>query len=288
LVLFVGLSVGQTCNNSNTFDGACTSSSAPYCLETETGGFINPTITYQCVQCLSNCDCGLNSYCSSNPDTLGKCTKFDRYGDSCLPFDDNHLTNSNFTDKLKCAMLYQAEDGSLQIDQHGVCISGKCRYCSSYGNGGGLSSCSATDGTKEPRVCAYPGKQVSVHTSPWYPSIYWETPGNVWWGVMFVFYMILFFMQSATLFIKHRKSKNGSIKNENSSTPVTIQHRESKKPEEAPIQMQSYDQPPPKSGHSTQNSIHSSTNSNVGDSKHESYDMPPAKKEPPPYEETQE
>ena len=56
----------------------CTSQSEPYCRETSLN-------TFGCVQCISECDCPLDAYCSRAPGQVGECRDWDLQGDSCRP-----------------------------------------------------------------------------------------------------------------------------------------------------------------------------------------------------------
>jgi len=180
---------------SNTFNPACTSSGEPYCVQT-----VAEPSQYQCAECIGNCDCGVNSYCSSAPGTIGQCKTFSKAGSSCRALSNNQLTDVDYNQDWKCAELY-SQDSNLQIDQAGVCINGKCRYCDYVNGNGGLRTCGVSDGKGVARSCVYPGELVHTHWQNWHDGLYFQTPENVWWAIFFVFFFILILVQIAILVI---------------------------------------------------------------------------------------
>jgi len=263
---------GQACNSTG-FNSLCTSSGKPYCRDTSGPTDLLPN--FQCVACISNCDCSKNQFCSTKPGEIGQCSKFSKYGHKCYPLTPSQLMMDNFTDSVKCAEVYSITIGnttSIQINQQGVCIGSKCRYCDYYGNAG-FSDCSTTSGMKEERVCVFPGIQSTRFYAPWSPGTYYEDPRNVWWAVFFCLLMIMLGMESFLLYIKFKNrgtGSNRSTKSFNSSHTPSIELQPTHgtiSPQHSTVQNTSptpYDAPPKRQ---TQ----------------QGYDAPPTTNTPPPY-----
>jgi hypothetical protein len=259
-----GIGLNTQCNSKKNKESYCRNVLA---------GTLDPP-QYQCVQCLTNCDCKMNQYCSSAPGQIGQCKKFDKYGDDCFGYQNNQLTNRSFPEDLKCAMLYELPTGGLAVDQRGVCINQKCRYCSMF-SGGGLANCADTSGIEDQRRCWYPGKQGPSHSAYWRPEIYYLLPTQVWWAIFFCLLIITFMMQIISLFCLSKKGggsgkdKKDSFKSSHASeigthNTGTAQHSTiSPQTGHSSSNPTPYDNPPSK--HSTQ------------------YQDPPEKKDPPPY-----
>jgi len=192
------------CDNTKglgTFNPGCTSSSEPFCIQTIDG----PPAQYFCSQCRTNCDCKTGYYCSSDTSSgkVGKCEKFSKNGKSCRALSSEQLTDLDYPEAWKCAILF-SNDGNLQIDAQGACVDGKCRYCDAFGNQPGMQSCDS-DGTHGPTTCAYPGVLVNREREQWSVGNYGQNPEYVWWAIFFVFFIILIGIQGATLFFTCRK-----------------------------------------------------------------------------------
>jgi len=199
LFLFVSVVYASTaCPNTDAggFSSSCTDPKNPYCLAVTTG---TPP-TYQCVACLSNCDCPYDEYCSLNAvqNQAGTCQKFSKIGKSCRPLTNAELLVAQYPDDWKCAIVYAS--GNVQIvDAQGVCINEKCRYCNYRGSAGypGFVSCDPGDGTQGERTCIYPGNLYATHSSMWVEGAYYENVDAVWWAIIFVFVFILVIIQLA-------------------------------------------------------------------------------------------
>jgi len=194
---FLGFSWGQcdSTQGSGTFNPTCTNTNSPYCVQT----FSNP-VMYQCVQCISNCDCGVNQFCSNTLGKIGTCTDFSKAGSSCRPLTNGEITNINYPDQWKCAITYTDNANNLQIDQAGVCIQGTCQYCDPRGNAG-LSNCGVANGLQGERTCVYPGFLYSNHYAPWLLGSYFENTTAVWWAVIFFFFLVLLVVQGLLLYL---------------------------------------------------------------------------------------
>lgn len=193
--------LAQTCDDTQgtgTFNPSCTNKKYPYCVQT-----VQSPALYQCVACVSNCDCNENQYCSKKIGAIGTCIKFDRYGKSCRPLSPSQLADLDYPDDWKCADTY-SNNGNLAVDAAGVCIGEKCRYCDYVNQNGGFPGCGTTSGLKTERTCVHPGILVPSHSSEWKIGKYYETPENVWWAIFFVFFMILIGIQGAILFFTFR------------------------------------------------------------------------------------
>jgi len=201
---------GKGCDVSTYASGLnpdCNDKGKPFCIRTDQNPF---TITpvYECVECLTNCDCKLNQFCSKAPGELGICKKFDHNGKYCRDLSDQQLLNTSYPSDWKCVMFYNDFNGTQRINQKGACFEQKCRYCAYSGGNNGISSCSSTSGIKQARVCIYPGKQASRYGLQWQPPIYYQNPRNVWWAVFFCLLIIIFVIEIITLCI----TKNGKGK----------------------------------------------------------------------------
>jgi len=200
------------------FNTQCNSKGRPYCVRTDGNPFsTNPT--YECVECLSNCDCKLNYFCSKQFGQIGTCKKFDLNGKSCLPLNQDQILNQTWPASWKCAMFFTDYNNTVGVDQAGSCIESKCRYCSYNGNGG-LSSCGVSDGVQKERTCVYPGTQVTSYGIQWVPSAYYENPRNVWWAIFFCLLMIVMVIQTITFYGK-MKGKGKKKNKSNESTHAT-------------------------------------------------------------------
>jgi len=202
-LFFWDLAGGQTlCDmtqGSNTFNPTCTDSKTPYCVQT-----IPTPAQYQCVECLSNCDCGYNQFCSQKPGEVGSCVNFDRAGSSCRPLSNGEITDLNYPDQWKCALTYTSTgNNNLQINQAGVCIQGVCQYCDPRGNAG-LQNCGVDSGLQGERTCVYPGFLYGNHVAPWLLGSYFENTTAVWWAVIFFFFLVLLVIQGLLLWFTCR------------------------------------------------------------------------------------
>jgi len=179
---------GQACPSSDNegFSPSCPSATSPYCLITST------TPAYNCVACISNCDCPNNEFCSTNVQggTAGQCMKFGPNGQSCRPLTNAQITNSSYPSSWKCAVTYTV-NGNLQIDQVGACVGGTCRTCDPDNPNVGLGTCDVGQGTNNARVCSYPGTLVTAESANWSEGSYYQNVEAVWWAIFFVFLMIL-------------------------------------------------------------------------------------------------
>jgi len=260
ILSFVHFSLGGTaCNSSVIGINSQCPADQPYCV------FIT-TNTTECRECKSNCDCDYNKYCSVNPETIGTCLDFTPYGITCYPYSAQQLTNANFSDTYKCAVLYTDANNTIFIDQQGVCAIQTCRYCDYQNGNGGLGTCNPTSGNKLERSCVYPGTLVNTHSMPWNAQQYYSTPENVWWAIFFVLFIVFIGVQATILFCQWRKgpsTKSGDLhpssqvdsrdskkhesaveSEKNSSKRSTAQHTE--EGEQAPQPAtDGYDSPPP-------------------------------------------
>ena len=195
--------VNGDCNPLDNLNGetnpSC-SATSPYCMSTAAN-------TYSCVSCVSNCDCELDEFCSTNPDHPYTCQKFDVAGQDCRQLTQLQITNSSYPDSWKCAKTYTS--GSiLVLDQVGACIEGVCRYCD-YGNGmSGLGQCEPLGGLKSERYCGYPGELIPGHTYYWSPGNYYQWPAHVWWAIFFCFFVIIV-AQSVIVMVIKIKHRDG-------------------------------------------------------------------------------
>jgi len=252
--------------------------------------------SYECVQCLTNCDCKENQYCSQATGTIGQCKKFEKSGDDCYPYNDNQLRNASFPDDLKCAYTFQLPvSGLLAIDQRGACVGFKCHSCSAY-SGGGLDSCDNGDGIEGERVCAPPGTQTRLHTAYWTPGVYYLFVNNVWWAIFFCLLIITITMQIMTCIGLKKRAGKGSSKNEkdksyNSSHTseigahnTTNQHS-TISPSTPSTHNTAQQGTAPQSGHSSSTPVpYDNPPSKHSTVEMKPYDSPPEKKDPPPYE----
>jgi hypothetical protein len=189
---------GQACPSADAqqnppYSPSCTSSSAPYCVSTS--GNMQPT--YNCVQCISNCDCPNNQYCSTNVQNgnFGKCLSFGPNGQSCRPLTNAQIANSSYPSSWKCAVTYTDSNNNLQIDQVGACVGGTCRTCDPGNSNAGLGLCAVGQGTNNARVCSYPGTLVTAESALWSEGLYYQNVDAVWWAIFFVFFLILIAIQ---------------------------------------------------------------------------------------------
>jgi len=193
----------KNAGNVTGFNPDC-SSSTPYCQLVQT----TPTLVYQCVKCLTQCDCSAGDYCSSKPGQIGTCKGFSQYGKSCRPLSQIQVANSTFPDSWKCAITY-SYNGTYAVDQEGICIDRTCRYCNYRTNGGrGFPNC-PTDNTGKERYCAYPGKLVTGHYFSWSPGVYYENPTAVWLAIFWCFFIIACGIQVALAVLTYRKNSGG-------------------------------------------------------------------------------
>jgi len=183
----------------------CTDSSKPYCSLTSFNGV---TPVYTCVQCVSGCDCSRNDFCSQAPGNVGTCQKFKKYGDDCRALSSQQIMNSTFPDKWKCAATFTV-NGTIFIDQAGVCNAGTCRYCVPYSFNG---ICRLDTGKAEERYCVYPGYFVAGHSYFWQDANYYTNPKLVWLAIFFCFFIISGGVQFATAIISYRKGGIGRSK----------------------------------------------------------------------------
>jgi len=73
-VVVMAQSQCNTTDFSNLYSPQCQDAAKPYCVNVAAPG--NPA-SPQCVECVSNCDCGLDQYCSSDPSKgVGTCQDF--------------------------------------------------------------------------------------------------------------------------------------------------------------------------------------------------------------------
>jgi len=168
------------------FNTDCTHSSEPYCVSSSSG--------YVCAECMSSCDCGMNEYCSGNPETAGQCLKFGRNGKSCRNLSLLQLENITFDDSWKCAETYPMPNlpSQLIVDQSGVCIDGTCRYCDPRMSSSlSMTNCGPGSGMKGERTCVYPGMLVNTHAMTWSPGFYYEYPRFVWDAIIFCMIVLI-------------------------------------------------------------------------------------------------
>jgi len=278
--LLIQVFAGTTCNSANgvnTFNPDCTASNLPYCQQTIPAQNGVPA-TYECVQCISNCDCSPNNFCSQQPGEIGTCIEFNRYGQFCFPLSNSQIQSASYLDSWKCAMTF-TNNGAIQINQAGVCAELECRFCN-WRAGGGLSDCSVSAGMGVERACGYPGTQADKHHLGWINGQYYENTDNVWWAVFFFFFLVLLGIQGAILFFTWR-GKAGSHESSHGTSSIlsltTLSQRLTKhltggSTKNNTTTPTSYDAPPPK----TQTATHSTSPT--------SYDSPPPKQDAPPYE----
>lgn len=198
----------------------CTDSSKPYCSLTSFNGV---TPVYTCVQCVSGCDCSRNDFCSQAPGNVGTCQKFKKYGNGCRALSSQQIMNSTFPDKWKCAATFTV-NGTIFIDQAGVCNAGTCRYCVPYSFNG---ICRLDTGKAEERYCVYPGYFVAGHSYFWQDANYYTNPKLVWLAIFFCFFIISGGVQFATAIISYRKGGIGRSKpneTKHDSVKKTSQH----------------------------------------------------------------
>eukprot|EP01114_Cavostelium_apophysatum_P019442 TRINITY_DN6273_c0_g2_i1.p1 TRINITY_DN6273_c0_g2~~TRINITY_DN6273_c0_g2_i1.p1 ORF type:complete len:289 (-),score=25.69 TRINITY_DN6273_c0_g2_i1:63-929(-) len=212
-VLFAGLlgvAYAQPCSEDVGLNQYCVDKSRPYCVNIVHSSQVDQQPSYECRECSSNCDCKLNHFCSLAPGEIGTCVKFEKDGDDCFPYSQDQLESASFPDELKCAALYRtpfnATSDQIRINQRGICVGGTCRTCAHTGTGG-IPSCNLDKGTKEPRVCGYPGTQVNPHSQRWHPGNYNVDPRNAWWAIFFVMFITFIAIQTITLAVKFRKAK---------------------------------------------------------------------------------
>eukprot|EP01132_Coremiostelium_polycephalum_P005847 gene5847-7276_t len=143
-----------------------------------------------CTSCISNNDCGLNEFCSTNQLDLSKfgtCQKFKIDGDECIAYNSGELANVKVRNDTKCAeMYYVPATDSMAVDYQGSCINGKCRICN-YASTGADS----TNGKNVPRVCVFPGKYATPHSRYWSSGAYFEEPLRVWLAILFCLVVII-------------------------------------------------------------------------------------------------
>jgi len=221
-LLFVQFLHAQTCDLdtfASGFNTECSDKKKPFCIRTDQNPF-SAAPTYECVECLTNCDCKMNEFCSQALGSIGTCTKFSLNGKSCFGLTDSQLLNETYPSNWKCAMFYNDFNGTTRINQKGVCVEGKCRYCAwDYSTTSGLSDCGTSDGVGSERICVYPGTQVALQGVEWVPAIYYENPRNVWWAIFFCLLMIVMGMQIFNLYLKCTgKGKKGKRSKSNEST----------------------------------------------------------------------
>lgn len=167
--------------------------SFPYCVSTS---LTDPT-QGECRQCLSECDCPLDQYCSRDSGQEGMCVKFLQVGKPCLPYNNNELLDKDLNDDLKCAALFST-NGNLVIDHAGGCINKVCQYCTPNSNPGlvglcGFGSTPYGGGTKAQygRVCSYPGVAVEYEQFAWAEGNFHYNVSAVWAAVVFFFFLLV-------------------------------------------------------------------------------------------------
>jgi len=217
----------------NTFNPQCIDASHPYCVQTQQ----NPQTLFQCSQCISNCDCLLDEFCSKAAGQVGSCVKFELNGQSCLPLTKSQLLDPTIDSSKKCAMLLGTD--FLEINQEGVCVDETCRYCGV--NGGGMTSCGPTDGMQEERTCVYPGTLVNSHYAAW-ADIY-PYPSVVWFTIFFTFVVPIIISQVILLFmtlhrVKGNTYKLGESTNEEKRAKEEEEERRAKEEEKRPKEEQ--------------------------------------------------
>jgi len=180
--------LGQTCspNYIGQISPNCTFGN-PYCqLTSQSGG----NFVYSCVACVSECDCGLDQYCSGAPGSVGTCVTFSQAGSSCLPMSSFQLADPTIPSSWKCAATY-TQNGNFFVDFKGVCINEECRICNFRTSNG----CIPGQGTQTERTCVYPGNYYETHSAAWVEGAYYEYPPNVWWAIIFVFVILILGVQ---------------------------------------------------------------------------------------------
>jgi len=174
----------DSANGANTFNPGCSDEVEPYCVRVVSGP---PSDVYECKQCISDCDCDTDQFCSEKPGEIGTCVDFVQEGEDCLPLDSAALGSLAFPEALKCASLYSSSGSNLQINYRGQCIEGTCRWCDWTSNS---VQCGGGAGMGKPRRCAHPGYWTSAHSANWANGEYYENPPAVWDAIIFVFFLI--------------------------------------------------------------------------------------------------
>ena len=167
------------------FSSACTETRFPYCMP------LNPGADdYHCAECRSNCDCGINEFCSLSTTThYGSCIPFaPKQGTPCKPL-GSQITDLTFDEEDKCAAVFP-DSNSQGVDYYGSCIGGTCYFCSP-----GATTCSGGGMVKEPTRCAYPGTEVYSHSYNWAGGPFYENPQAVWLAIFFPFLFIILALQ---------------------------------------------------------------------------------------------
>lgn len=95
---------------------------------------------YSCSECLNDCDCPSNQYCSQNYGSVGTCLSFQAEGKECIPMSTKDLLDATIDSTYKCADVVLDEMNQPIItgprDEAGnllaTCINSVCRSCNPY------------------------------------------------------------------------------------------------------------------------------------------------------------
>jgi len=171
----------------------CTDFNHPFCVMVS----VNPP-TYTCSECVSDCDCSINTYCSRNvyDGIAGTCTTFKAEGKKCIDMPNSDILDAWIPDTYKCGDVIRKGNDVMMVDspRNSSCIEGICRSCDPYSN---AQIC--VKGRVSTRGCAVPGKINSINGLKWVAGTYYQDPTYVWFAVCFSVIVVLAFTQCLIL-----------------------------------------------------------------------------------------
>lgn len=156
-----------------------------------------------CQECRSDCDCMLGMFCSSGPQTRGKCLSYAAaagqeggVGYSCVAMTDAELLNPTIPRAWKCAKFY-TEAGRTQIDWRGFCSEFTCYPCDSGEKPAvatlpsPLSPVCPQNFNGPRRVCTQPGYWVYAEMLNWNPSVYLNNVSGIWLAIIWTTLVVM-------------------------------------------------------------------------------------------------
>jgi len=212
LAVAVSASCNVSANSADQFNGDCPASS-PFCTRTTPFGVV--PVVFACVNCRTNCDCGMSEYCSHDPNLgYGTCQTFvpacDDAGCECRQLTPAAILDDAYDIKWKCAALVDTPAGKV-IDYLGACVNGKCSITSSFDFNSSSTTpssqgCNPEDGIETPRRPTPSGNFVATDGLNWAPSVYYSSPDLVWLAIFFVMIVISMTLQIVNTVLQVKKS----------------------------------------------------------------------------------
>jgi len=171
----------------------CVSIDAPFCVLSSN----NPT-TYQCSECLSDCDCPIGKFCSNNSygGKAGSCVKFEAEERDCVSMVSADLLDASIPDTFKCGDVVRSDNRIVMVSRPSgsACVEGICRACNPYS-----STHICADGRVSARGCAIPGVVTNLNGLRWASGEYYQDPAIVWQAIFFPLLIIIVVTQCLML-----------------------------------------------------------------------------------------